>query len=143
MSAPRLSARGRLLAPALFALIVVAAVAILALSQSVRGRLVVDQVELTNEFRPPQEATIVFRLTEDESDATIEVIDANGEVVDTLLEGEPLGDYEIHRLRWDGSGAAPPAGYRVRLDLASLGRVVILPEEIDMTKPSAGGERDR
>lgn len=125
--------RGRLAAPLLFAVLAAATLAILVFSQSARTQLVVDQIELTNSFRPTdgERAAVEFRLTEDEDAATVTVIDASGEAVDVLAEDEPLGDFEIHRYRWDADGAEPGA-YRVRLDLDSLGREIVLPEQIEL-----------
>ncbi len=133
-----MSSRGRFVAPLAFAALVVVTLAVLVVSQSVRSRLVVDEIELSNEFRPAagREAQIRFRLTEDEEIGTVEVIDEDGEVVAVLVDGEPLGDFEIHRFRWDGAGA-PEGVYEVRVTLDSLGREVILPEEIELL-----GERD-
>jgi len=126
-------ARGRLVAPLLFAAIVVATLAVLVLSQSARTRLVVDQIELTNSFRPAEgdEARIRFRLTQDEDSGTVEVIDADDATVAVLAEDQPLGDFEIHRFSWDGA-VAPEGAYRVRLSLDSLGREIVLPEQIDL-----------
>jgi hypothetical protein len=128
-----MSPRGRLLAPLLFAAIVVATLAVLAVSQQARTELVVDQIELTNAFRPAAggEARIEFRLTQDESSATLEVLDGDDEVVAVLAQREELGDFEIHRFAWGGAGAEPGV-YRVRLTLDSLGREIVLPEEIDL-----------
>jgi hypothetical protein len=118
-----------------FAVLLAATVAALALAQSVRSRLVVDQVEISNRFDPSagERARIRFRLTEDEDRATVEVLDRRGATVDTLVAGEPLGDYEIHRLRWDGRGAEPGT-YEIRLRLETLGREVVLGEEIDLRR---------
>ena len=128
-----MSAPGRLVAPLIFAALVAAAIAILVLSQNARSRLVVDQVELSNQFAPEAEerAAIRFRLTEDEERATIAVMDEDGATVEVLAAGQPLGDFEIHRFRWDG-GDEPPGSYRVRLTLESLDREIVLPEEIDL-----------
>jgi|SRR5215217_3802417 len=134
-----MSLRGRLLAPLLFAVVVLATLAILVVSQRARTELIVDQIELTNSFRPPEggAARIEFRLTQNETSGTVEVIDADDEAVDVLAEAEALGDFEIHRFRWDGADAEPGV-YRVRLILDSLDREVVLPEEIDL-KPGADG----
>jgi len=131
--------RGRLAAPLLFAALVVATLAVLVLSQGARTKLVVDQIDLSNEFRPAEgeRAAIEFRLTEDEDSATLVVIDSDDETVEVLIEDEPLGDFEIHRFRWDGAGAARGA-YRVRLRLESLGRELVLPEKIDL-RPARDG----
>lgn len=128
-----MGARGRLLAPLLFAAIVVATLAILVLSQRARTELVVDQIELTNTFRPSEgdEARIRFRLTQDESSGTVEIVDREDESVEVLAEDERLGDFEIHRFTWDGAGAESGV-YRVRLTLDSLGREIVLPEQIDL-----------
>lgn len=133
---PSSEGSGRLVAPLFFAAIVVATLAVLVVSQRARTQLVVDQVELTNAFNPArgQQARIRFRLTEDEPDGTVEVIDADDEVVDVLAADTELGDFEIHRFTWDGAGAEP-GHYRVRLTLDSLGREIVLPEEIDVRSP--------
>lgn len=121
------------IAAILFAVLVVASVAVLAATQSVRNRLVVDQVEITNDLDPRagRPVRIRFRLTEDEERATLAVIRA-GEVVDTLAQDEPLGDYEIHRFRWRVDPELEPGPYRVRLTLESLDREVLLPEVVDV-----------
>jgi hypothetical protein len=129
---------GRLVAPLLFAVICAVTLAVLVFSQGARTKLVVDQIELTNRVNvaKDQRATIRFRLTEDEDEATVEVIDADDATVAVLQEGEPLGDFEIHRFRWDGEGAAT-GSYRVRLTLASLDREIVLPEAIELVdRPS-------
>jgi hypothetical protein len=122
-----------------FAVLVAATIAVLAISQRVRSNLVVDQVDLRNEFDPSagQQALIRFRLTQDEDRATVEVIDERGHVVETLLDGRPLGDYEIHRFRWDGEGAEA-GSYEVLLTLDSLDRGIVLPEEIDLRRDGDG-----
>ena len=123
----------------MFAVVVAATLGILAFSQRARTELVVDQVELTNEFRPTagRTAEIEFRLTQDETSATVEVIDSDDATADILAEDEKLGDFEIHRFSWDGEGAEPGA-YRVRLTLDSLGREIVLPEEIDLKRAPHG-----
>lgn len=124
------------IAAILFAVLVAASAIVLVVTQNVRDRLVVDQIEVSNELRPGsgRPATIRFRLTEDEERATVEIV-RQGEVVETLAEHEPLGDYEIHRFRWAGEPGLKPGSYRVRLTLDSLGRELLLPEEIDVRKP--------
>lgn len=122
-----------------FAVLVAATLAVLAVSQQVRSNLVVDQIDLRNEFDPSagQHALIRFRLTQNEDRATVAVIDSRGNVVETLLAGQPLGDYEIHRFRWDGRGAQS-GSYEVRLTLAGLDREIVLPEEIDLDRGGDG-----
>lgn len=124
------------IAAILFAVLVAASVVVLVVTQNVRDRLVVDQVEITNELEPGsgRPARIRFRLTEDEERATVAIV-RKGEVVQTLAEDEPLGDYEIHRFRWAGEPDLEPGSYRVRLTLDSLDRELLLPEEIDVRKP--------
>lgn len=121
------------IAAILFAVLVVAAAAILVITQNVRDRLVVDQVEISNELEAggDRPARIRFRLTEDEQRATLAIV-RHGEVVEILAEDEPLGDYELHRFRWAGEPELEPGSYRVRLTLDSLGRELLLPEEIDV-----------
>jgi hypothetical protein len=123
----------------MFAAVVVATLGILVFSQRARTELVVDQIELTNDFRPTagRAAEIEFRLTQDEASATVEVIDADDATAELLAEDEELGDFEIHRFTWDGEGAEPGV-YRVRLTLDSLGREIVLPEEIDLKRAPDG-----
>lgn len=123
-------------AAVLFAVLVGAAIAALVISQNVRSRLVVDQVEMSNELDPAGErpARIRFRLTEDEESATVVVVDGERDVVDVLVEEAPLGDYEIHRFRWAPARGIDEGAYRVRLTLDSLERELLLPEEIDVRR---------
>jgi hypothetical protein len=120
-------------APLLFAVLVGATLAVLVLSQGARTSLVVDQIELSNDVEQGagKPAAIRFRLTQNEESATLEVIDADNETVAVLAEDEPLGDFEIHRFRWDAAGAEP-GDHRVRLTLDGLDREIVLPEEIDV-----------
>jgi hypothetical protein len=121
------------IAAILFAVLVAATVIILVISQNVRSRLVVDQVEVSNELDPAgdRRARIRFRLTRDEESATVAVVDRDG-VVETLAEDVPLGDYEIHRFRWAPGPEVDDGTYRVRLTLDSLDRELLLPERIDV-----------
>ena len=134
-----MSPMGRFVAPLLFAVICAATLAVLVVAQGGRTKLVVDQIELTNRFDPrrDQRAAIRFRLTQDEDDATVEVIDAGDETVAVLQDGGPLGDFEMHRFRWDGEGGEEGV-YRVRLTLASLDREIVLPEQIDLRSTGDG-----
>jgi hypothetical protein len=117
----------------LFAVLVAATGIVLVVSQNVRSRLIVDQVEITNELDPEADrpAGIRFRLTEDEESATVAVVDRDG-LVETLAEDVALGDYEIHRFRWDPGPELDEGTYRVRLTLDSLDRELLLPEKIDV-----------
>jgi hypothetical protein len=133
------SGPARFVAPLLFAVLVGATVAILVFSQGARTSLVVDQIELSNDFSPAkgERATVRFRLTQNEESATVEVIDAEDETAAVLAEDEPLGDFEIHRYTWDG-GAAEPGNYRVLLTLEGLDREIVLPEVIDVRSGPRG-----
>jgi hypothetical protein len=124
------------IAAVLFAVLVAAAIAVLVISQNVRSRLVVDQVEISNQLDPAGErrATIRFRLTEDEESATVAVVDRDGVVVEVLADDVPLGDYEIHRFRWAPGRGIAEGTYRVRLMLHSLERELVLPEVIDVRR---------
>jgi hypothetical protein len=127
------------IAAILFAVLAGATVLVLVISHNVRSRLVVDQVEISNQLDPAADhpARIRFRLTEDEERATVAVVDRDGSVVETLAEDRPLGDYEIHRFRWAVGRGVEKGTYRVRLTLASLDRELVLPEEIDV-RPADG-----
>jgi hypothetical protein len=133
------SGPARFVAPLLFAVLVGATVAILVLSQGARTSLVVDQIELSNDFNPAkgERAAVRFRLTQDEESATVEVIDADDETVAVLVEDEPLGDFEIHRYTWDGEDAEP-GDHRIRLTLEGLDRELVLPEVIDVRSGPRG-----
>jgi hypothetical protein len=124
------------IAAVLFAVLVAAAIVVLVISQNVRSRLVVDQVEISNELDPAGErrATIRFRLTEDEESATVAVVDRDGVVVEVLADEAPLGDYEIHRFRWAPGREIDEGTYRIRLTLDSLERELALPEVIDVRR---------
>lgn len=124
---------GRLVAPLFFAVLVAATIAVLVLSQNIRSSLLVDRVEISKRVNPEAEkrARVSFRLTENESAGTVEVIDGEDEVVATLADEEALGDFEIHRFYWDGGGA-PPGVYRVRLSLDSHDREIDFDREIEL-----------
>ena len=124
------------IAAVLFAVLVAAAIAVLVISQNVRSRLVVDQVEISNRLDPAgkRRATVRFRLTEDEESATVAVVDREGVVVEVLADEVPLGDYEIHRFRWVPGREIADGTYRVRLMLHSLERELVLPEVIDVRR---------
>ena len=124
------------IAAVLFAVLVAAAIAVLVISQNVRSRLVVDQVEISNQLDPAgkRRATVRFRLTEDEESATVAVVDREGVVVEVLADEVPLGDYEVHRFRWAPGREIADGTYRVRLMLHSLERELVLPEVIDVRR---------
>ncbi|MCW2984777.1 MAG: hypothetical protein JWR63_2347 [Conexibacter sp.] len=75
-------------------------------------------------------ARITFKVKQAD-DVTVEVLDADGDPVKTLLDDRHLAAYApiVPSLRWDGTddqGQAVPDGrYRVRITLRHLGRSVI------------------
>jgi hypothetical protein len=132
----------RLLAPLLFATLVAATLLAFVLVERERDRArLVDAVTVTRAFDPDggageSSARLRFRLTREEPDADVLVVDEAGEVVSTLIEDRALGDFEFHDFRWHGErdegGNAPPGIYRFRLDLAELDRVITIPDQIEV-----------
>lgn len=123
--------------PLLFATVLAATIAAFALTQAMRSQpAVLDEVELSPSFRPEDghRATIRFRLTREDARVTVEVIDAEDDTVATVIEDQPLGDYEIHRFRWDGrtdrGEIVAPGRYGVRVILGELDRRILLPGQI-------------
>jgi hypothetical protein len=81
---------------------------------------------------PTRAAGISFGLREPDR-VTVEVLDEDGRVVRTLVDGERLGTEGVSE-RWDGrteSGALAPDGtYRVRIDLENQRRTIVPRERI-------------
>jgi hypothetical protein len=108
----------------------------------------VDNVTVTESFDPQGEpgarsARLRFRLTRPSADSDIQVVDAAGDVVATLIEERDLGDFEFHDFRWhgerDAGGLAPSGSYRFRLGLEGLGREITIQEPIEVLSDGAGG----
>lgn len=123
-----------------FAVLVAASLTALVATQQIRsGPLILDEVEVDHRLRPPKRARILFRLTEDEPRATVEIIDSADSAVATLAEEVFLGDYEIHRFSWRGRGPGgerlPRGHYRVRVRLSSQDRVIVLPGRLKLRRP--------
>jgi hypothetical protein len=73
-------------------------------------------------------------------DVSVSIVDAEGRIVRTLVDGRPLAKRKRIRLAWDGrtnDGAIAPDGeYRVRIALIHQGRTIDLPRTIRLdTRP--------
>ncbi len=90
---------------------------------------------------PTAAATLRLRLRRADR-VTAEVVDADGDVVAVLADGERFRRGPLE-LAWDGRTAegevAPDGRYRLRLELARAGRTLLLPTTIrvDATAPTA------
>lgn len=138
-----------MLAPAVFALLVLATVAAFAVAQRVkREPLVLDKVELSPVFTPNGDgrgdrARIVFRLTRsgrgdveiiDRSDRpvralAVDVLNKRGRVAQTLGPGSTLPSYKPLVSVWNGrdnAGRPAPTGpYRLRVTLFDQDRTLV------------------
>jgi hypothetical protein len=96
---------------------------------------VVQQFKFSPFFSPNRDgrfdrARVTFKLKEAD-DVTVEILDADGDPVKTLLDDRHLGRYEPIKpsLSWDGTdgeGRVLPDGrYKVRITLRHLGRSVL------------------
>lgn len=141
----------RLLAPLSFAALLGVTLLALVLVERVRDepRLVDNVTVRPVEFSPgvqtdatlPAEVVLRFRLTVDESQMTVEVVDSDGRPVTTVARGRSLGDYRFYDFRWDGTvsggGTAPPGQYRFRLLLGDAERGITIDEPTTLVR-SAG-----
>lgn len=128
--------------PALFAVLALASVGALAITQGLRqGRDVITGVRLAEALRPEDDepARIRFRLNRGDERARVEVIDRDDDEVRTLAEG-PLAEGR-HTYRWDGTDEAgepaPRGRYRVRVQLGDQDREIVVPGTIRV-RPGSG-----
>ncbi len=107
---------------------------------------VVEVRKLTKYFSPNGDGrrdaqTISLRLKEAD-DVTVSVVNADGDEVRRLADGQPARAFTPIRLTWDGrtdSGARAPDGlYRLRVALRRQGRVANVPSpmNLDTTAPT-------
>jgi hypothetical protein len=74
-------------------------------------------------------------------EVTLEVLDARGDTVRTLVDDRLLGAYRPTRFRWDGrdddARPAPDGRYRLRITLRKEGRSIVRPDSfaLDTTPP--------
>jgi flagellar hook assembly protein FlgD len=78
---------------------------------------------------------VCFRLTKEDT-VDVDLVDAEGERVRGLAEGERLGSEDPHCYDWDGltdTGEPAPAGtYRARLTLEEADRVATSGERLEI-----------
>jgi hypothetical protein len=139
----------RLLAPLLFAPLLVATLLTLFLVERERDEpRFIDNVTVTGSFDPEgaagqRSARLRFRLTQASTDVDVRVVDEAGSVGATLIEGRAMDDFEFHDFRWhgelDGGGLAPAGEYRFQLDLVDLGRVLTIPDPIEVIRSEDPG----
>jgi hypothetical protein len=150
-----LDQRGRLLAPAIFALLVVATVAAFAYAQRLkREPLILDQVTIhplrlgrtvisPNGDGYSDAAHIRFRLTRSDNGVaqivnrheipvralTVKVLSKRSRLLQKLPPGSRLPSYKILAVRWNGRGRSgrtvPPGPYRLRVRLLNEDRTLI------------------
>ena len=100
--------------------------------------------EITKTFSPVcacdrDTAAIGFRLRNGDT-ATLQVVNADGEVVRTLFQGRRVRSGELDAA-WDGKdddgGVVPDGDYRPRVRLADAHRTIVFPNEmrVDTVKP--------
>jgi hypothetical protein len=142
-------------ARAVFALLVLACFAAFFVTQRLKHTpTVIAHFELTPRFSPTghiKQEGISFKITRADA-VTVTIIDANANVVATLVRNRHIARYKEFSLRWNGRrgtahryrtlatetgrsilfpvtvGSLAPAGeYRVEVSLRRQGRIVILP----------------
>jgi hypothetical protein len=121
---------------AIFAVLVAATFAAFFVAQRLKAApTVVQQLKYSSFFSPNRDgrfdrAHVTFKL-EKADDVTVELVDADGDPVKTLLDDRHLGAYQPLKpsLSWDGTddeGRVVPDGrYKVRLTLRHLGRTIV------------------
>jgi hypothetical protein len=148
------------LARAVFALLVVACFAAFFVTQRLKHTpTVIPHFELTPRFSPAghiKREGISLKLTRADA-VTVTIIDANGDVVATLVRDRHVARYKEFSLRWNGrrgtahryqtlstetgrsillpvtvGSIAPPGEYRVQVRLREQGRIVILPRSFTL-----------
>ncbi len=138
-------AASALLAPVLFAALVVGTVAaLIATQQARRVSVVLDLVQATDVFTPDRDgrddrARIRFRSRRPAEDAAVRIIDRDGDVVRTLLDGEPLaGGDKRYVFGWggrtDAGGPAPAGTYRIQILIREDDREIVPEERIRLTR---------
>jgi hypothetical protein len=148
------------LARAVFALLVIACFAAFFVTQRLKHTpTVIAHFELTPRFSPAghiKQEGISFKLTKADA-VTVTVLDANENVVATLVRDRHVARYKEFSLRWNGrrgtahryrtlttetgrtilvpvtvGGLAPAGEYRVRVSLREESRNVILPRSFTL-----------
>jgi hypothetical protein len=145
-----------------FALLVIACFVAFFLTQRLKHTpTAVQDFELTPSFSPAssgqlKEERISFKLAQAD-EATVDIIEANGNLIATLVRDRPLARYKQFSLRWNGHRGtarryallklsethtvllpanegrlAPPGEYRVRVSLRRQGRTVLSPRSFTL-----------
>ena len=137
------------LAQAVFGLLVCATVGSLFVAQRLKSQdppvralsKTTDRLFSPNGDGRNDQARISFRLKKRSDTVTVDLVDADGDVVRRLVDDRFLRAGPELTFRWDGRGdagrPAPDAVYRPRVKLRRQGRTIVLPVEIalDRTPP--------
>jgi FlgD Ig-like domain len=102
--------------------------------------LILEAPSLPQVFTPngpgKRAATITFFVRESEADATVEIVDADGETVRILDRDAALVEDRHVTYRWNGrtelGGIAPYGRYRLRVTLPSQDREIVFPRRIEV-----------
>ncbi len=90
---------------------------------------------------PPNDVTITFFVRESDGHAVVGIVDSHEDLVRTLDDDVALAEDRRVTYTWDGrtdSGEfAPPARYRLMVELPSEDRVMIWPRRITILPSSA------
>ena len=139
------------LAVILFCGLALATLLALAVIQQVRlDGVVLDLAHLTritgDEASPRHRVEVEFRMRTDSDDAVVRIVDADEDVVVTLVDGEPLkGDEHEYTFYWDGrdeSGERVPRGYyRMEILLSDQGREIVPEESVFLRGGPASEDR--
>jgi hypothetical protein len=125
--------------------------AIVAIQRVKDAPAVLRRVHVTPVFTPNgdgwRDRLAVRFLVGRSDDVSVAVIDPAGRVVRRLADQRPLTTGRFLRLYWDGRTAAgalaPPASYRVRVQLERRDRTIVLTQRARLSDRPAHGRRAR
>ena len=93
-----------------------------------------DPAEFTPGGNPPNDVAITFFVRESDSHARVGIVDSHEDLVRTLDDDVGLTKHRRVTYTWDGrtdaGDFAPPARYRLQVELPSEDRVMIWPRRI-------------
>lgn len=133
-----MSPQNRVLAPLLFAVLLLATLAAFVLVEDERDHpKIIERDTVTPPYaevcpdRLPSLMAVEFTITRGEAHATVVVVDDKDRLVKTLASDIELADDSRQEFEWDATDAdgnpVPPGRYRIRLQLGDLDRDLPLP----------------